>query len=187
MTNADSRDPLEVELKLRLPPGSRSQLERLPEFQDAPARERHEVTTYYDTPGLDLLQTGAALRVRQSDGRCIQTLKTQDRGKGVAASRGEWEWQLDAGEPDIGRLAETPYADLARTIDGELHPVFTTDIDRTIRLLHPGDGLAIEAALDDGRIVSGNLSEPVSELDLPRERLAGVVLQAGKRRFVRLV
>jgi tyrosyl-tRNA synthetase len=28
--------------------------------------------------------------------------------------------------------------------------------------------------------------EPVSELDLPRERLAGAVLQAGKRRFVRL-
>ena len=28
--------------------------------------------------------------------------------------------------------------------------------------------------------------DPVSELDLPRERLAGAVLQAGKRRFVRL-
>jgi tyrosyl-tRNA synthetase len=28
--------------------------------------------------------------------------------------------------------------------------------------------------------------EPVSDLDLPRERLAGAVLQAGKRRFVRL-
>jgi hypothetical protein len=26
----------------------------------------------------------------------------------------------------------------------------------------------------------------VSELDIPRERLAGAVLQAGKRRFVRL-
>jgi tyrosyl-tRNA synthetase len=30
-------------------------------------------------------------------------------------------------------------------------------------------------------------SEPVSELDVPRERLDGAVLQAGKRRFVRLV
>jgi tyrosyl-tRNA synthetase len=29
--------------------------------------------------------------------------------------------------------------------------------------------------------------EPVSELDVPRERLAGAVLQAGKRRFRRLV
>ena len=28
--------------------------------------------------------------------------------------------------------------------------------------------------------------EPVSELDLPRARLAGAILQAGKRRFVRL-
>jgi tyrosyl-tRNA synthetase len=29
--------------------------------------------------------------------------------------------------------------------------------------------------------------DPVGDLDLPRERLAGAVLQAGKRRFVRLV
>jgi hypothetical protein len=28
--------------------------------------------------------------------------------------------------------------------------------------------------------------DPVSELDIPRERLAGAMLQAGKRRFVRL-
>jgi tyrosyl-tRNA synthetase len=28
--------------------------------------------------------------------------------------------------------------------------------------------------------------EALSELDVPRERLAGAVLQAGKRRFVRL-
>jgi tyrosyl-tRNA synthetase len=28
--------------------------------------------------------------------------------------------------------------------------------------------------------------EPVSELDLPRGRLSGAVLQAGKRRFVKL-
>jgi tyrosyl-tRNA synthetase len=38
-------------------------------------------------------------------------------------------------------------------------------------------------------IVQGGVrldGEPVSELDLPRDRLAGAVLQAGKRRFVRL-
>jgi len=29
-------------------------------------------------------------------------------------------------------------------------------------------------------------SETVSDLDLPRDRLTGAVLQAGKRRFVRL-
>ena len=28
--------------------------------------------------------------------------------------------------------------------------------------------------------------EAVTELDVPRERLAGAILQAGKRRFVRL-
>src|SRR5689334_11801249 len=166
MKDTEPRDPLEVELKLRLPPGSRSQLEQVPAFHDAEAKQRHEMTTYYDTPGLELLQRGAALRVRQTGGRRIQTLKAQDRGNRVAAARGEWEWEVDADSPDLARLAETPYAELARTIDGQLQPVFSTDIHRTIRLLHPGNGLTIEAALDNGRVVAGNHSAPVSELEL---------------------
>src|SRR5205085_188616 len=34
------------------------------------------------------------------------------------------------------------------------------------RMLHPGDGLSIEAALDDGIVAAGNRSEKVSELEL---------------------
>ena len=155
MTDIAERDPLEVELKLHLPPGGRPALERLPAFRDASAERRHEVSTYFDTPANDLLHKGVALRVRRTGNRLVQTLKSRDAGRGVAASRGEWEWEVDGEHPDLARLYDTPYRDFFATVDGQLRPVFTTDIRRTTRLLRLGDSAAAEAALDEGRIVAG--------------------------------
>ena len=66
-------------------------------------------------------------------------------------------------------------------------------------LLPPGDPVHLPALLADvfglstsearRLIAQGGVKlegDPVSELDIPRERLVGAVLQAGKRRFVRL-
>src|SRR6478735_7374841 len=102
--DAELNEPLEVELKLRLPPAGHIRLEQLPAFRAAEAEQRHEVTTYYDTPGLDLRRQGAALRVRRSGDRRVQTLKRQDRGNRVAASRGEWEWDIGTDQPDLALL-----------------------------------------------------------------------------------
>jgi tyrosyl-tRNA synthetase len=65
--------------------------------------------------------------------------------------------------------------------------------------LPPGDPIHLPALLAEAfglstsearrLIAQGGVKldgDPVSDLDLPRERLAGAVLQAGKRRFVRL-
>lgn len=166
MTNIPESNPIEVELKLHLPPGGRPALERLPVFREASAERRHEVSTYFDTPANDLLRTGVALRVRRSGNRLIQTLKSQNSGSGVAAWRGEWEWEVNGEHPDLARLDDTPYRDLVAAVDGQLRPVFTTDIHRTTRLLRLGDAVAAEAALDEGRIVAGEGSENVSELEL---------------------
>src|SRR5437879_4078244 len=131
MTNTPESNPIEVELKLHLPPGGRPALERLPVFREASAERRHEVSTYFDTPANDLLRTGVALRVRRSGNRLIQTLKSQNSGSGVAAWRGEWEWEVNDEHPDLARLDDTPYRDLIAAVDGQLRPVFTTDIHRT--------------------------------------------------------
>jgi tyrosyl-tRNA synthetase len=66
-------------------------------------------------------------------------------------------------------------------------------------VLPPGDSVHLPALLADAFGLSTSEArrliaqsgvkldgEPVGELDLPRERLAGAVLQAGKRRFLRL-
>ena len=67
------------------------------------------------------------------------------------------------------------------------HPLPTADPVHLPALLADAFGLS----RSEGRrlIAEGGVKldgDPVSELDIPRERLAGAVLQAGKRRFVRL-
>jgi tyrosyl-tRNA synthetase len=67
------------------------------------------------------------------------------------------------------------------------HPLPTADPVHLPALLADAFGLS----RSEGRrlIAEGGVKldgDPVSELDIPRERLAGAMLQAGKRRFVRL-
>jgi tyrosyl-tRNA synthetase len=67
------------------------------------------------------------------------------------------------------------------------HPLPTADPVHLPALLADAFGLS----RSEGRrlIAEGGVrldGDPVSDLDIPRERLAGAVLQAGKRRFVRL-
>ena len=96
MTSADktSSDPREVELKLQLRPGSRAILEASTTFPDAAAKHHHQVTTYFDTPDSVLSRAGFVLRIRQSGGSHIQTVKSRPNCRGVAMSRGEWEWPV---------------------------------------------------------------------------------------------
>jgi len=162
-----SLDPQEVELKFQLPPGSRAVLESSPAFAAAHAKRYRQVTTYFDTPDGLLDEAGLTLRVRRSGNTLVQTVKSRSNGRGVAASRSEWEWSIDQNVPDIGRLAETrALAKAAKAIKGKLEPVFVTDIRRTTRLLDLDNITVAEAAIDEGVIKAGAAREPVSELEL---------------------
>jgi len=163
---SSDRAPIETEIKLRAPPDAIDALERHPALACAAAEERREVTTYFDTPKLDLARRHRSLRIRQSGGRRIQTAKAA-RGDGVAAQRSEWERPIEADTPDLSLLADTPIgAALRGWAASELRPVFVTDIHRTARLLRVDGETAVEAALDRGTISAAGRSEPVSELEL---------------------
>ena len=170
MTDEKTKNPLEVELKLQLPATGRTALERHPAFQAPLAtepEERHEVTTYFDTPDLALAGKGVSLRVRRSGDCRVQTVKLQGAGPTVAARRGEWEWPAEQDRPDLGRLAETPAGAVVGNLsDDELEPVFVTDIRRTVRKLRLDESTTAEAAFDEGTITAGSASEAVSELEL---------------------
>ena len=162
-----SVNPREVELKLQLPPGSRAALEASTVFAAAEVMQRHQVTTYFDTPDSVLEGVGLSLRVRRSGDARIQTVKSRANGRGIASNRGEWEWRISHDGPDVGRLAETAeLAKAAQAIKGRLEPVFVTDIRRTTRLLHLDSNTVIEAAIDEGSIAAGAARETVSELEL---------------------
>ena len=161
---------METEIKLRLTPAARGVLEQHPAFKPPRAsapRTRQEVTTYFNTPDYTLRSKGVTLRVRRSGRDRKQTVKVTAGEGQEPLQRGEWEWPVKSDLPDLGRLAETPVAPLARTIDWDaLHPVLTTEIQRTVCLLCADDDTTIEAAFDEGRIVADASSVLVSEMEL---------------------
>src|SRR3954470_19632481 len=134
-----ANQPIEIELKLRLPMTDRRELERHPAFRPPHAtvpEKRHEVTTYFDTPDRALAGKGISLRVRRNGNGRVQTVKLRGAGPAVAAQRGEWEWRIEQDTPDLGRLAEAPAGAAASALAAkELEPVFVTDIRRTVREL----------------------------------------------------
>ena len=159
---ADGR-PREIELKLAIPEASLAPLGEQLARHEPHGQRQHQVTIYFDTPEAHLAQRGLSLRVRTMDGQHVQTLKAAGEN-GVAADRGEWEWPVSRKQPDPGLLGGTPFAG-SLPPGSALKPVLRTEIDRTIRILRLG-GSEIEAAIDEGRIVAGDASETVRELEL---------------------
>jgi len=161
---------LETELKLLLRPEHRARLLEdlaLRIAQVTPPKQRHEVTTYFDTPDLALQQVGLSLRIWQSGGQRTQTVKTEGAGDGVALRRGEWEWPIEQDVPDLSLLTQTPVdAAVLSGVEDRLEPVFVTDIRRISFDLRLDKHTTVEMVLDEGHIVAGASRETVGELEL---------------------
>jgi inorganic triphosphatase YgiF len=114
------------------------------------------ISVYFDTPELDLQRAGASLRVRESKGRRVQTLK---RGEGL--TREEFEAPIDglAPDPKLGPLPKL-------VPDGaSLKPAFNVRVNRRQRRL-TFQGAEIELALDQGEVVGGRRRSPICEVEL---------------------
>ena len=177
---------MEIELKLLLAqqdvPRLRSHPLLAQSTQGEPQLLRmHDI--YVDTPDLQLCRHQAGLRVRQVDGRWVQTLKAGGTVSGGLHSRHEWEGEVPGPQPDLAALdaaigRKQPIRALLRqdAIRDALRPVFTTRIERTVWQLRTPQGDQIECVLDQGVIESGAdgadgadgtaRSVPVSEIEL---------------------
>ena len=178
MRQTSSRDrrgpliPVEIELKLAAEPANLVALTAALKAMAAAGnsggpgavRHQHLLSTYFDTADLALRRQGASLRVRDADGRLIQTLKTTDGGDLLA--RGEWEDEVTENRPDP--LATQSGAQLPEGMADELGPLFVTEIDRRTIEIEPQPGTRIEAAIDTGEIraIDNGRSEKVSEIEL---------------------
>jgi triphosphatase len=167
--NAPGSKQMETELKLSLPVGARPRIDEHPALRssraDSPV-ERHEVTTYFDTPDLTLERVGASLRVRRAGDSYVQTLKLRNSGHGAAARRGEWEWPIAQETPDLRPLIETPIAQMLPDIADMLEPIFVTDVHRTVHPLRFGDDTQAELDIDEGIISAGYATERVGEVEI---------------------
>jgi inorganic triphosphatase YgiF len=85
----------EIELKLELEEGSAEALKRHPMLGGDPLKSADQLSTYFDTPDHLLRTAGFSLRVRQSSGRFVQTVKQSDSASAGLFDRPEWEEEID--------------------------------------------------------------------------------------------
>jgi len=171
--------PVEIELKLALPPQQAAAfLKRMARRRSMPVQQ-DLVTRYFDTPDFSLGVQGVALRVRRVGRRWIQTLKTEGERQGGLSRRVEFEMPVSHGTPDWGRFPAEAQGFVAEALRAQLLPVFETRFHRTAWLLKGKGGAQIEVALDigevrtlkgtcapNGGINAGERSQPLCEIEL---------------------
>ncbi|HEX5263648.1 MAG TPA: inorganic triphosphatase, partial [Phenylobacterium sp.] len=117
---------------------------------------RELISVYFDTTDQTLQKAGVSLRVRESNGGRVQTLK---RGEGLY--REEHETPIAGNAPDPETM---PLRSLLP--DGtSLKPAFNVRVTRRQRLIRLGDA-EIELAVDQGEVRGGRRSSPISEVEL---------------------
>jgi inorganic triphosphatase YgiF len=158
--------PLEIELKLSLPPQQVGAfLRRMARRRSAPVRQEL-ITRYFDTPEFALSAQGVALRVRRMGRRWLQTLKTEGERQGGLSRRAEFEMPVGRGSPDWTRFPAEALAYVPEALRAQLVPVFETRFNRTAWLIKGRGGALIEVALDVGEVRAGERSQAICEVEL---------------------
>lgn len=151
----------ETELKWCLSPDSAARISQSPLLSGA-GEEQRMVTTYFDTPAHVLAKAGVSLRIRETNGRRIQTVKSGGGGAGLHR-RSEWEKLVERDVPVLD--CTTPVPEILGSDVSRLTRVFEIVTDRRVWTLREGDA-TIEVALDDGRVRLADRETQVRELEL---------------------
>ncbi len=155
----------ETELKLLLSEQDHSRILAAPCLMGFPKVELHLANTYFDTPEHVLSSARVALRIREKNGRYIQTFKTKGQSIKGLSRRGEWEWELEQPQLDLDKLADVWPHSLQAIDTSSLQPVFRTDFKRQVIDMIWEDA-EIEVALDLGHVIVGDKTSLISELEL---------------------
>jgi inorganic triphosphatase YgiF len=166
----------EIELKFQVPHDVAAAVQAAVAGRATRVRTLRLQAAYFDSTDGRLAAAGVALRLRREGGRWVQTLKaagadamTRLEHNVVRRERGATppapEPALHAGTPAGERLD----ALLASAAGEPLVCRYRTDIRRTLRVLRRL-GATLELAFDQGRIVAGDASVPVCELEIELRR-----------------
>lgn len=169
----------EVELKLEPTPEAAERLigsDLLP-TGSAVARLR---SIYFDTPGQDLHKAGFTLRIRESEGRRIQTVKAADSGATGLFARPEWEQPVEDDRPVLD--VTTPLKALLGNNYEYLGPAFEVVVERRTWMVSWQDA-AIELVLDRGEVVAGDRRTPLCEIELELKHGSTAALFSFARRI----
>ncbi|MBC8013593.1 MAG: CHAD domain-containing protein [Methyloceanibacter sp.] len=160
-----------MELKLAFDPADTARLASHPALEASlvPPEEHELVSTYFDTPDCALHKAGVYLRIRESAGRYVQTVKSA-KSKTELLERFEWEREISSRTHDLDGVEGTPLQPLLTPkVRASLQPMFETRIRRNIHRVER-DGSEIEVAIDRGEIATRTHTRPVCELELELKR-----------------
>ena len=127
---------------------------------------------YYDTEDFALRRRKIALRLRRFGLQWLQTLKASGDRKNGVAMRQEWEMPVAGPALEFARFRDTPLTEALAAIGAPelLKPIFRVDFIREAWLLKPFPRYApdfiAEVAFDHGKILSGDKTERISEIEL---------------------
>jgi triphosphatase len=160
---------LEVELKLASSADDLRPLEQalLDMSGDRPPERTTLTSAYYDTAAGKLKRDGLVLRVRQQDGKYIQTVNRDVAGGEGSLARSDWEDVIEGEWPDL--RAPNTRAHLPEAVgEAELRVRFTTVMQRTLFILEPDESTEIAGTVDKGdiRAVESQHTEPIHEVGL---------------------
>ena len=103
-----------------------------PHFTGSLHNPTHEMldSVYFDSDDLFLRNHGLTLRVRHVGDKCIQTIKSTDRGAGFF-ERSEWEQTIEGNQPDLSRVKDTALDRILINKHKPSKPIFETRVERT--------------------------------------------------------
>ena len=160
---------VETELKMRIAPEQLARLKRhvlLKTHSFSRPVTRRLQNIYYDTPKLELYQSGLALRLRHIGRQWLQTLKGGGSVQAGLHVRNEWEVPVVNAKLDFSVSPEVDWDELLQpSLRRKLKPVFVTDFSRNSRVLD-FRGAQIELCIDQGEVRTEQRSSPICELEL---------------------
>jgi inorganic triphosphatase YgiF len=171
MARDSARQGTEVELKLEFDPADAARIAAHPALEASlsPAEDRELISTYFDTPDCALHELGVYLRIRDSGGRYVQTIKSA-ASKSELFERLEWEREIPDSTLDLDGLEGSALEPLLTpAISAALRPVFETRVARHVCRVEC-DGAEIEVAIDRGEIATRTHTRPISEVELELKR-----------------
>jgi triphosphatase len=162
-----AREPREIELKLEIEPGALDAVRRHPRLAGADERTATLRATYFDTPDARLREAGIALRIRDEDGRRVQTVKAMRGPAGLLFDRAEWETEVEGEALDLSAAKGTALEPLLseERLRRALKPAFTVETRRTTLSIEDGEAV-MEVVLDQGEIRAGRRRAPFLEVEL---------------------
>ncbi len=170
----------EIELKFRLEPKYVPNVKQLPLlkiFSIAGSITQNLYSIYYDTPELALSKHRIALRTRKTGDKWLQTIKSGGSIQAGLHQHHEWEYPITGEKPDFLHIPDPSikafFTD--ESIRRSLQPIFVTDFQRTTYLLEPANNFKLEFCLDEGKIIAGQRTHPICEIEL--ELKSGKTLQ----------